>query len=206
MLCVFVCPRLLFVGFYFFFSFLPPIRFWGIFLVCFSIGPEVKRKQKKGLPPENGHTQLHPNTGDDDRTCVEGVETRDSLQGNWKLLAHEFEIAQTQPRSIREGTLPPRAVHSAPNSPVPRVRRQSKPANTCNTAAGVWTPPVPGRSRHAQHSRVPRLPVQETGSSHRVVMDEVSKPGEYSDMTGGSTGDSGFGEPLLKIPLPGEYI
>ncbi len=62
-------------------------------------------------------------------------------------------------------------------------------------------------SQHAKelHSVVTRRPIQETG---RAVMDdhEDSKPEEYSDMTGGSTGDSGFGEPLLKITLPGEYI
>ncbi len=50
---------------------------------------------------------------------------------------------------------------------------------------------------------VTRRPIQETG---RAVMDdyEDSKPEEYSDMTGDSTGDSGFGQPLLKVPL-GEY-
>ncbi len=47
--------------------------------------------------------------------------------------------------------------------------------------------------------------MQETS---RAVMDDHkdSTDEEYSDMTGDITGDSGFDQRLLNIPLSGEYI
>ncbi len=76
--------------------------------------------KKPILPPNRQHIT---NTGGGDGSTSAGGDDGDHYEA-------------IPPRLCRAATFPARAVHSAPNSPAPGVRRQSKPANVYNAATG----------------------------------------------------------------------
>ena len=74
---------------------------------------------------------------------------------------------------------------------------------------GVQTPPLSAKIMTQELcARLQQLPIRESSAGSAVQPKDQDGKDYSEDTTGGSTGDSGFGEAriILKVPLPGKQL